>query len=514
MLSDLAKLEPGAVIDADIAIIGAGAAGITLACELSGSGLETWLIESGDFEFDADTQALYEGKITGTPYFPLDVARLRYFGGSTNHWGGICRPLDPIDFERRDWVPNSGWPIDRKTLDPFYARAQDYCQLGPYRYDPEAWPEIAPRLIGFAPEKLASRFWQISPPTHFGAAYRERLVQAQDVTVLIHANVVEIVANADASAIVEIRLSTLDGRKAALRPRRLVLAVGGIENARLLLASTGVEAAGIGNRNDLVGRYFMEHPHALAAYAVRKAALERFELYYGEIKQERAVLHAKPGLSEALQRERQLLNGCVDLGYGYDRSSGYLALRDLKQSVSEGRLGHDLLGVIGDLDDAVGGAYRAASHEAVLWLASNSEQVPDPESRVSLGTERDGLGMRRVTLDWRLSEREKENVRLTCRIVGEEMARLGLARLRMDSWLMNDDARWSGVEGRAHHMGTTRMSDDPRRGVVDRDCRVHGYGNFFIAGSSVFPTSGYANPTLTIVALTIRLADHLKAKPA
>jgi len=519
MLMDLAQLEPDSTIDADIAIIGAGAAGIALACELAGSGRDTWLIESGDFDFDAPTQALYEGKNIGTPYPPLDVWRLRYFGGSTNHWGGYCRPLDPIDFERRDWVPHSGWPIERKDLDSFYARAQEYCQLGPYRYEPAAWPAVKDKVLPFAADKLATRLWQIGPPTRFGEVYRNRLVTAQDVRILMHANVLEIVANADASAVTSVRLSTLQGRTATLRPRTLIVACGGIENARLLLASSGVEKAGVGNRNDLVGRFFMEHPHAVAAYAVRKVDLERFALYYGQLKQaDRTVLHAKPGLAESLQRQQRLLNGCVDLGYGYDRSEGYLALRDLGKNLSSGRLpdafGRDLLDVLGDLDDAVAGLYRTASHDAVLWLASNSEQVPDPESRVTLGDERDALGMRRVKLDWRVSALEKQNVKAACRVVGEELARLGLARLKLDAWLLSDDPHWSDIEGRAHHLGTTRMSDDPKQGVVDRNGRVHGYGNLYIAGSSIFPTSGYAHPTLTIVALAIRLADHLKANRA
>jgi choline dehydrogenase-like flavoprotein len=515
---DLAKLEPGSTLEADIAIIGAGAAGITIACEMSRRGREIWLVESGDFDFDVDTQALYEGKNIGTPYAPLDIGRLRYFGGSTNHWTGFCRPLDAIDFERRDWVPHSGWPITRWDLDPFYARAQEYCQLGPYRYDASAWPGVKDMVLPFAPDKLGTRVWQISPPTRFGEVYRDRLVKATDVRVLMHANVTDIVVNADASAVASVSLSTLHGRTATLRPRTLIVACGGIENARLLLASTGVEKTGVGNRNDLVGRFFMEHPHALAAYAVRKVDLGRFALYYGESKQsDGTVLHAKPGLAEPLQRQRRLLSGCVDLGYGYDRSGGYLALRDLDKNLSRGRFerfGRDVLDVLGDLDDAAGGLYRTASHEAVLWLASNSEQLPDPESRVTLGDDKDALGMKRVKLDWRVSEVEKKHVRTVCTIVGEELARLNLGRLRIDHWLMTDDPRWHDIEGRFHHMGTTRMSDDAKQGVVDRDGRVHGYGNLYIAGSSIFTTSGYANPTLTIVALAIRLADYLKIKGA
>lgn len=516
MIRDLGELEDGATIDADIAVIGAGAAGITIARELIGSRRNVLLVESGGFEADAATQALYEGRIAGRPYFPLDVARLRFFGGSTNHWDGHCRPLDPIDFEKRAWVPHSGWPITRADLDPFYARAQAVCELGPYRYESGDWPPLAPRLLGFAPEKVVNRLWQFGPPTRFGEAYRDVLTDAQNVGILTHANAVDIQVNESGSAVRAVALKSLQGKMATLRPRVLVLACGGIENARLLLASDGVEKAGIGNRHDLVGRFFMEHPHALVAFAVRQMDLERFTPYYDTVREGTTVIRAKPGVSEAAQRRLLILNGCLDLGYGYDRSEGYLALRVLGKALADGRLPDDfggaILDVVGDLDGMTAGLYRRVRNENVLWFAANCEQVPNPDSRVTLGDGRDALGMRKVRLDWRLSKLEKHSLATMCRLVGEELARLGAARMRIDPWLLSDDDSWRDIEGRYHHMGTTRMSDDPRQGVVNRDCRVHGLANLYIAGSSIFPTSGYANATLTIVALAIRLADHLKAQ--
>jgi len=518
MLQDFRQREDGAVIETDVCVIGAGAAGITLARELVGSPRTVCVIESGDLEAASSTQALYEGTVVGEPYPPLDSVRLRYFGGTTNHWDGHCRPLDAIDFEPRPWVPHSGWPITRQDLDPFYARAQAICELGPYEYDPAIWRPLLPGLIAFRSDRLVNRLWQYSPPTRFGQRYRDDLAHARNVQVLLNANAVEIVVNDAATAVREVRLKTLDGKAGTVRPRAVVLACGGIENPRLLLASNRVMTAGLGNGHDRVGRFFLEHPHAQIAFAVPAVAIDRFRVYFGGVATGtatgKAVIQAKPGLSETTQRNKRLLNACVDMGFGYDRSEGYLTLRRVAKTLGRGAMPDDLGGavlkIVGDLDGLAQGLYRRLRDENVFWFGANVEQAPNPDSRVTLDDTRDALGLPRVRLDWHLSALDKRTTRVACRLVGEELARLGIARMRMDDWLLADDARWMDLGIRYHHIGTTRMSDDPKQGVVDRECRVHGIANLFVVGSSVFVTSGYANPTLTIVALAARLADHLK----
>lgn len=518
MLQDFRQRDDGAVIETDVCVIGAGAAGIALARELAGSARTVCVIESGGLEAEPSTQALYEGTVVGEPYPPLEATRLRYFGGTTNHWGGRCRPLDAIDFEPRSWVPHSGWPITRQDLDSFYARAQVICELGPYEYDPAIWRPLLPGLIALRPDRLVNRLWQLSPPTRFGQRYRDDLARATNVRVLLNANAVEIVVNDAATAVREVRLKTLDGKAGTVRLRTVVLACGGIENPRLLLASNRVITAGIGNGHDRVGRFFLEHPHAQIAFAVPTAPLERFRVYSGRVKATTAVgtavIQAKPGLSEAFQRTERLLNGCVDMGFGYDRSEGYLTLRRVAKTLGRGAMPDDLGGavlrMVGDLDGLALGLYRRLRDENVFWFGANVEQAPNPDSRVTLDETRDALGLPRVRLDWRLSAIDKRTTRVVCRLVGEELARLGIARMRMDDWLLADDTRWMDLGIRYHHIGTTRMSDDPKHGVVDRECRVHGIANLFVVGSSVFATSGYANPTLTIVALAVRLADRLK----
>jgi choline dehydrogenase-like flavoprotein len=358
--------------------------------------------------------------------------------------------------------------------------------------------------------------WQFSPPTRFGEKYRDELDRSGNIHVLLNANAVDVQITSSGSAVRQIKLKSLSGREGQVRAKAYVLACGGIENPRLLLDSNGVERDGVGNRRGLVGRYFLEHPHAIVAYAIPQTALDRYVAYYNSVEVAGIPIQVKPGVSEEVQRREGILNGCIDVGYGYDRSPGYLGVYHIMRNLRRGRMPSNfdtsLVQVLSDLDGAAGGLYRQLRGQNVLWFGANFEQAPNPDSRVLLSAERDRLGCRQTTLDWRLSAIDKHSLRVGCRIVGEELARLGLARMKMDAWLLKDDSTWDDLEGHFHHMGTTRMSDDPASGVVDADCRVHGISNLYVAGSSVFPSCGYANATLTIVALALRLADHLQEK--
>lgn len=524
MFKDLHDHAPGAVIETNIAIIGAGAAGIAAARDLIDSQRDVLLIESGDLTPDAETLALNDGKIVGEPYLPLDVIRLRYFGGTTNHWEGHCRPLDPIDFEKRSWVPYSGWPITYSDLEPYYERANALCELGPYDYDTRSWEPVVPNLFPLDKTKWVNRLWHHSPPTRFGEKYRDELKNARNVTVLFNANATEIVLNESARQVVEVKIKALGGKEAIVRPKIVVLACGGIENARLLLASNKVMTAGVGNGNDLVGRFFMEHPHAMIAYAVPLAGdAVKYKVYYRGVRARipagEAFIQAKAGPTEEFQRAHQLRSGTIDVGIGYDRSAGYLSLRRTVKAVWEDgqmpdRFGEALLNMVGDIDGLATGLYRRFTDQQLFWFAASIEQEPNPASRVTLDRDLDSLGSPKPRLDWRLTAGDKIAVRTTIRLLGEELARTGVARMRIDDWLMEDDRHWEGLGIRYHNIGTTRMSDDPKMGVVDRDAKVHGIANLYIAGSSIFPTSGYANPTLTIVALTLRLTEHLRDKGA
>jgi choline dehydrogenase-like flavoprotein len=238
---DFRTVDDNALFEADLCIIGAGAAGITIARELAGSHIQVCLVEAGGLEFEPDVQDVYAGANIGHPYFDLDVARLRFFGGTTNHWTGQCAPLQPIDFRSRSWVAHSGWPITRQDLDPFYRRAQSICQLGPFAYGAEVWSQIGVEPHAFDPDEVELCFWQRSPPTNFGEAYRTDLERAANVRVLLHGNVTNIATDSSAAVVQHLDVRTLDGKNGRIRAKIYVLACGGIENARLLLLSDSVE---------------------------------------------------------------------------------------------------------------------------------------------------------------------------------------------------------------------------------------------------------------------------------
>jgi choline dehydrogenase-like flavoprotein len=516
-------LPENQVIEAEVCIVGAGAAGITLAREFVPQEFRVCLLESGGLEFDQETQSLYKGENTGQSYFPLDATRLRYFGGTTNHWNGWSRPLDEIDFEARDWVPHSGWPFSKSHLDPFYKRAQSICQLGPYAYDVEHWEDSNERpRLSFAGDRVITKIFQFSPPTRFGEVYRDEITGADNVSTYLYANVVEIETNDTAQTVTRLRGATFEGNKFWVSAKLFILATGGIENPRLLLLSNKVQSVGLGNQLDLVGRFFMEHPHLVSGVIFPSnpgIPVTLYDFHTVNNVKIRGLLT----LSEEVLRREKLVNFSatleprrIRLGYYYKAPSrGVRSFRRVLGAIRQREMPDDfwkhLSNVNADIDDVAIASYRKAlnPYYPVFRLYNRTEQVPNPDSRVTLADERDRLGNNRLRLDWRLSPIDKRSIRRAHEIIGEELGRAGLGRFRVE--LDDDDSTWPpSLEGGNHHMGTTRMHVDPKKGVVDKNCRVHGISNLFIAGSSVFPTAGYANPTIAIVALAVRLADHVR----
>ena len=496
---DARTLPNGSLLEGDLCIVGAGAAGITIAREWIGSHRKVLLLEGGGLQYEPAMQDLYRGEIVGLPYFPLEAARLHYFGGTTGHWAGWCATFDAIDFEKRDWVPHSGWPIRREDLDPFYVRAQPLLELGPYEYSAAAWQRRDPALVPLTldPRVVWTKMWQFSPPTRFGTTYRDAIFGARNVELYTHANVCEIEPNEAATRVLGLRIRGLDGKEFRVRARHYVLACCSIQNARLLLVS------GLGNAYDLVGRFFMEHIEMpgghLVLAAVPRAGMKMYEWTYGVTKARgELALHA------AVQRERRMLNGTVSLEPGDPDEVAKSTFQAMPP---------DVVGTMRDSPPAAAAPTPAAGRS--YHVISRHEQSPNPHSRVTLSTQRDALGMPRVKLDWRLTDLEKHTFRAFYDVLGREFGRSGLGRVQLLDWITSADPGWpSTLSGGWHHMGTTRMHESPRWGVVDPSCQVHGLPNLSIAGASVFPTSGGVNPTLMLVALSLRLSDILKRKLA
>ncbi|MGH3034539.1 MAG: FAD-dependent oxidoreductase [Gaiellaceae bacterium] len=526
MFADARSVPRDTRLDTDVCIIGAGAAGITLALEFIGSPFQVTVLESGGFQYETETQDLYQGDSVGLPYSDLNAPRLRFFGGTTNHWGGICRPFEDADFEAREGIPFTGWPIKKDDVDPFYGRAVRVVRLPSQDWDLDDWApgdQLAPlRLRG---DRIVSRVTQVVEPNlrSFGDGYRDELSPASNVTVYLHANATGVEADEGGRNATSVRVATLEGNSFSVDAKVFVLATGAVENARLLLVSNERQTRGLGNQTDLVGRFFLEHPRFLGGLIVPSTPPPNLGFY-----ETHRVGGALVRGYLASSKDVQLAEGLMDLQIRLELDYG-----DAPEDASD--FARHVLTLAQDLESwqeiAIPGSpvplpYLDVIREALdspedtyiylrgrleaIGLTTRIEQAPNPDSRVLLVGERDELGMQRVALDWRLSDVDKRNVQRTLELLGAEVGRAGIGRLKI--LYREDDSGWpDDLGGGQHHMGTTRMSDDPKQGVVDRNCRVHGMSNLFVAGSSVFPTPGGATPTLMLVALTIRLGDHLKS---
>jgi choline dehydrogenase-like flavoprotein len=506
MRIDANALPADATLEADVCVVGAGAAGIALALELESAGIDVCLLESGRYEPDPATQDLYRGEIAGRSYFPLESARLRWFGGTTNHWAGHCPELTPADLEARPWIDAAGWPISWEELSAYYPRAGSYLELPspPPQPSPDA-RERGQRSLPFDPDTLVTTMMRFSPPTRFGRVYRERIEAARHVRLVLGANVTALRRSPSHSLLERVEASTFGGNSFSVLAQRVVLAAGGIENARLLLVSNDVEPNGLG----LGGA---------ARWLLAGADVEP-GLYAWPEPSQRGASMAVLSLAERTVRREQLggFRARLDWSSESRESSGWQAARVLREAVSRGRVPDDLSGalrrLLGDFSGAFGGLREEIfgfGDDAFAWITCEAEQRPDPENRVTLSSELDPLGLPRVRLHWRISEDDFRTLERGLEIIAHEVGRASLGRVQVPE--LETDGDWRDrVRGAWHHMGTTRMGSSPRTSVVDAQCRVHGLGNLYVAGSSVFPTGGASNPTLTIVALVVRLADHLRS---
>ncbi|HET9811997.1 MAG TPA: GMC family oxidoreductase [Sphingomicrobium sp.] len=532
MLIDL-RNEPGAAEGPfEICIVGAGAAGITLARKLSRLGHEVCLLESGGLDYEAATQQLYEGANVGMPYYELDKSRLRFFGGTVAIWGGRCALMDPIDFEPRSWVPHSGWPIRRTDLDPFYREAHRIFDLERFNYEEEVWKELGLDDPGLDPAKLDVKLWRFDELSErFTADRASDLFEDPRVRILLHANVVKLQASPNANSIDHIAVQPIGGKVQAVRAKHYVLAAGAIENSRLLLVSNDVERHGVGNKHNQVGRFFMEHPAGRIARIDTRQAFHIWSMFQKRFVPGSVPLAPALRLADEAQRDRKALNSIVTFKLQRDPSRGVAIgnriYQNVLHSVSPNRRGrmldHLYRGVRAWIHREVRSSverWRANRGITGLYAIMRGEQAPNPESRVLLSGELDALGNRRADLDWQMTDIDKHTALVMAETIDEEFGRLGWGSATPSAWLSESGPRWpvdptvgNHPLANYHQLGGTRMSSDPAQGVVDSDCRVHGYANLHVAGGSVFTTSGWANPTLTIVALALRLADRLDRRP-
>jgi choline dehydrogenase-like flavoprotein len=456
-----------------VCIVGSGPAGITIARKLGKAGITAVVFEAGERDFTERSQDVYRGTTVGDPYFDLDITRLRYFGGCSNHWAGWCRVMDAVDFEPKDWVPDTGWPIRRADLEPFLDETHDILDLVPFRDDQPISDDI--------------RWVQLikSPAVRFGQKFAGELDQSRNVALVLDSYVTELAG--DGSKVTGARIWSAGKDQGTFVADYYVPCTGGLENSRLLLWSNERSNGGVVPHAAALGRYWMEHPQFEGGNVILTSGVT-FE------EDESAEAFFSPS-AEAMRRLAIMNFGIRFIEMPY---------QGMKHLVA------DLVCVAPEtaewVSESLGQKLRCASQLYVGW-----EQAPVASNRVALSaTERDALGIPRIELHWKKSELEHRTLLEGLRLFGATLADKDMGRLRIADWILEgaDYPTDQELAGH-HHMGGTRMGTDLERSVVDRDCKVHGMANLYVGGSSVFATSGQCNPTTTIVALAARLGDHL-----
>ncbi len=517
-------------LQCDVCVIGTGPAGATIARELSHTAVRVTVLESGGPERRAEMDELNEIESIGWPRV-MDQWRVRnrVIGGSSVTWSGRCAPLNEIDMQPRDWVPDSGWPFEIGDLIPYYDRSAKYLGLGEGSgfSDDRVWDYIGHQRPSphFDDEKLLSMFWQYSrdPSSKFEQVRFGRYLTPSglgpNVTLVTNATVLRVNASESGASVESVEFADKGGRRWKLPVSTVVVCAGGIENARILLASDNVVPHGLGNEHDLVGRYLMDHLRGTVArfdIKLGQAVLNRLGSSYYSRAVGTNIYHLGMQLSPAVQRSEQLVNCAIWVNSDRTPNDPFEALMRFLRH--EANVYRDLRAIL--VNRAL--LFRGLRERYILrrslpqtvaavYVQAMCEQVPNRESRVTLTERRDRLAMRIPRIDWRVSDEEPRAMRRATEFMVEQLVRLGLEPPVLEDWVREGAMFPQTFRDVAHPTGTTRMSDDPVRGVVDAQCQVHGVRGLFVAGSSVFPTAGHSNPTHTIVALAIRLADALKA---
>lgn len=468
----------------DVCVCGAGPAGISIARVLANAGKRVALIEGGGLEYSEDSQDIYRGKSIGYQYWDgLFTNRLRYLGGTSNHWGGRCSYFDPVDFELRSYHGMPGWPISRDEVMQWAKQAQSIVDISDQAFAGSI-PDVKWQGPDFRYSDVAH-----SPPTRFKTKYFRELKDSTNIDLYVNANLTDIRLENSLDSVSGIEVRNYGSGRFVFSARNYVLAFGAIENARMLLNADKQISRGIGNHGDMVGRCFMEHLNVdIGRFVVDDMSM------WNQLR-----LEMNP--SAEFMRKNNIGNGVLAFAANAELKT-YGRLKVLKKYVRDTICKSDLMT---DISRRI--VDFPCPGDGVV--SSLIEQVPNPDSRVSIGPERDRLGLRRVILNWQLNDSDYRTIRKLGMGVAKEMAKTNVARVQLNKSLIEDTGPIDGVHWHCHHMGTTRMSEDPKYGVVDKNLKIHGVDNLFVVGSSVFPTGGGCNPTFTLVMLALRLGHHI-----
>ena len=520
MIVDLERDSAIPEFSADVCVVGAGAAGIVLAAELLRHGIRVLLLESGGLAVEAAAQALNDCSYAGQPHRGANSGRFRAMGGTTTAWGGQVLELGAEDFRARSWVPGSGWPFQKKELAPYYERALWAEGLAhSVREDHDLWREIkiCPPKLG---EAFATYFTRWCPEPNFARLYRE-ILGSPNLCLVIHATATAMQLTEGGSRVHGIRCRTLSGREQSFSAARYILCLGTIESVRFLLQPVPGAPTPSWNRSGLLGRHFQSHIDFNVARVPEQDAV-RLQRWFANVYLRRQKYHPKFRLAISRQQQERILNVAGSITCINAAETELRRVKFLARNLVHGRLSQasrkDLPRALRQLPNMLQLAYdyrlrrRAAwPKNSLFWVRVHCEQEPLSSSCITLIETQDATGLLRAQLDWRVSPLEWNTIRYFTEQVRSAFSNLGLAQIEPQPELAVEDGFRNIVfDDSHHHMGGAKMAASAAEGVVDPQLRLHGLGNAYLCSPAVFPTSGFSNPTHTLIALAIRLADHLK----
>jgi choline dehydrogenase-like flavoprotein len=524
VLIDLKEYKVKNLPTAKVCILGGGVAGLVLATELSTHLSDIVVLEAGAEQFDIDSQEIYKAEISPEHYPNPQYSRLRFLGGSSNHWENNTSPLSEVDFKNREWINNSGWPISLSDIEPYYTKAAEYCGTKIDGYQTDFWSKTLKKTDVVKNSNVLSTAIAKSsyPPVRFFTKLKSKLVSSQNITIYSNANVIDLNFDLEKQTVNQVIMESTPGKQHIIDADIFVMCFGGIENPRLLLEFNHKYNNSIGNQGDSVGRYFMDHPVVRSAYLHTKLEKE-YDLYQWSILKDRLVKGFFQFQEKELEKNK-ISNIRIPLipQSNFTLSDGISSFHSLSGAISAAEfpddLGSHLYNVVSDMSMVIEAVSRKSFDKKIFdnadafggyELQVMIEQSPDRNNRIKLGQEKDRFGLRKIIIDWKISIDDKQRMWKGLEVAANEIGALSLGRLRL--LREREDRMWTSQLGFGnHHMGTTRMSESPDTGVVDVNQKVFGTNNFYIGGSSVFTTGGHVPPTLTIVAMTIRLAEHIK----